>query len=355
MTHKILVVDDEAPIREELVEYLARKGYDCVSAPGTGAALEALHDDPDLAIVLVDIRMPGRDGLELLSTAKAEIDRDLEFVILTGHGGAGEAIEALRLGAQDFLTKPVDLKHLGHVVQRTDRMLYLRQSERLFKESLKAEVEAKTGEVKSLLQDLEDAYEESLDILAVAAEYKDPETGNHIRRIGVYAGLMASDLGWPAERVKTIELAAPLHDVGKIGTPDAVLLKPGKLTADEVVVMKRHAEIGHRILARSGHPVPRSAANIAWAHHERWDGGGYPRGLSGKDIPVEARIATLGDIYDALRSKRPYKPAFDHDKALGIILDGDGRTDPSHFDPELLELFRRNSDRFAATFAKLAD
>jgi len=252
MTHKILVVDDEAPIREELVEYRAREGYDCVSAPGTGAALEALHDDPDLAIVLVDIRMPGRDGLELMSTAKAEIGRDLEFVILTGHGGAGEAIEALRLGAQDFLTKPVDLKHLGHVVQRTDRMLYLRESERLFKESLKAEVEAKTGEIKSLLQDLEDAYEESLDILAVAAEYKDPETGNHIRRIGVYAGLMASELGWPAERVKTIELAAPLHDVGKIGTPDAVLLKPGKLP-------RRGAEGG----ARTGAPPSGGTAHAS--------------------------------------------------------------------------------------------
>ena len=355
MPSKILIVDDENAIREELVEYLDHKGYDCVDASGVGPALEALHGDQDIAIVLTDLAMPGRGGLELMTTAQSEIGRELEFIVLTGHGGKGEAIGALRLGAQDFLEKPVDLKHLLHVVQRSERFVHLRQAERLSRQSLIAEVEAKTAELRSLNATLETAYEEALDLLADAAEYKDPETGVHIKRIGAYARLMAAKLGWPVERQTMIELAAPLHDVGKIGTPDAVLLKPGKLDADEVVVMKRHAEIGHSILSRSDHPVMRCAANIAWAHHERWDGGGYPRGLKGDEIPIEARIVALGDVYDALRSERPYKPAFDHEKTLGIMLDGDGRTMPEHFDPELLKVFRPTSDKFGDIFTRLAD
>ena len=355
MPHKILIVDDEEQICEELSEYLAGRGYDCAAASGTGQALEALHGDSEPAIVLTDIKMPGRDGLDLIATAKAEIDQDLEFIIMTGHGGTEEAIAALRLGAHDFLQKPIDLKHLNHVVQRADRMLYLRRMEHLHRESLEAEVEARTAEVRSLLEDLSGAYEEGLDILALAAEYKDPETGNHIRRIGTYAGLLASQLGWSPKRRDLIVLAAPLHDVGKIGTPDAVLLKPGKLDPGEVAVMKTHAEIGYRILSRSKHPVMQMAANIAWCHHERWSGDGYPRTLAGKDIPVEARIVAVADIYDALRSQRPYKPAFDHAKALDIMLAGDGRTKPEHFDPELLEIVRHQAAAMAEIFAELAD
>ena len=355
MPTKILIVDDEDAIREELVEYLGHKGYDCVDASGAGPALEALHGDRDIAVVLIDLVMPGRGGLELMTTAQSEIGRELEFIVLTGHGGKDEAIGALRLGAQDFLEKPVDLKHLLHVVQRGERLIHLRRAERLSRQSLEAEVEAKTAELRSLYANLETAYEEALDLLADAAEYKDPETGDHIKRIGAYSRLMAVELGWPAERQTMIELAAPMHDVGKIGTPDAVLLKPGKLDADEVVVMKQHAEIGHSILSRSDHPVMRCAASIAWSHHERWDGGGYPRGLKGDEIPVEARIVALADVYDALRSERPYKPAFDHEKTLRIMLDGDGRTMPEHFDPALHKIFRANSGAFAQVFDRLAD
>ncbi len=355
MPHKILIVDDEDAIREELFEYLTHKGYGCVDAAGVGPALEALHGDPELAIVLTDVRMPGRDGLELIVTAKAEIGRDLEFVIMTGHGGKSEAIGALRLGAQDFLEKPIDLKHLLHVVERTDQMLHLRRSKRLFEESLKSEVAAKTAEVGFLLTSLETAYQEALDLLALAAEYKDHETGRHIKRIGAYSGLLAAAISWPAERQNLIGSAAPLHDIGKIATPDAVLLKPGKLTSDEMVVVQQHAEIGYRILSRSDHPIMRCAANIAWAHHERWDGSGYPRGLKGEEIPIEARIVAVADIYDALRSERPYKPAFDHEKTLRIMLDGDGRTMPEHFDPELREVFRPTSDKFGDIFTRLVD
>jgi putative two-component system response regulator len=355
MTHKVLVVDDEGDVRAELIEYLSDKGYPCTEAAGPGPALTELHRDVHIGIVLTDLRMPGQDGLEFLTTAKSELDRDVAFIVMTGHGDKDDAIQALRLGSQDFLDKPIDLKRLLHVVERADEMLHLRRSQRLSKESLQAEVAAKTAETRKLLTDLESAYEEALELLATVAEYRDEDTGNHIRRMGAYARLMACELGWAEERQKIIELAAPLHDIGKVGTPDAVLLKNGKLTPEEFALMQRHTEVGRRILSRSNHPVMRCAAKIAWAHHERWDGSGYPRGLRGAEIPIEARIVPIGDVYDALRSERPYKPGFSHDAAVSILLEGDGRVMPSHFDPQLLHIFRAQSGKFARVYAELKD
>lgn len=354
---KVLIVDDEPDIRAEVVECLGDEGYDWVEAENAEQGEMRIIEDPEIAVVLSDIQMPGRTGIEMIAAAKAALagadERIIEYVILTGHGGTREAIEALQLGVLDFLTKPLDIDHLLHVVRRAEELVYLKRAQRHHEQGLKADVQAKTVEVRRLLGSLEDAYAESLDCLAVAAEYKDPETGIHIRRIGEYACLVGAELGWPRERLRMIRLAAPLHDAGKIGTPEAVLLKPGKLTPGEVVVMKQHAEIGHRILSRSKHTVMVCAANIAWSHHERWDGSGYPRGLKASEIPIEARITTLVDVYDALRSKRPYKPGFDHAKASSIIVDGDGRTDPSHFDPELLDIFRTRCDDFDAIFRRL--
>lgn len=357
MTIKILIVDDEPGIRQEVAECLSEEGYECLLAVNGEEGLNLIRDDPSIAVVLADIQMPGRSGLEMIAAAEAETgeERNLEFIILTGHGGAPEAIEALQLGVMNFLEKPVDVDHLVHVVRQAEELVVLKRARQRYQESLKADVEAKTIKIRGLLGTLEDAYAEAVDCLAMAAEFKDPETGNHIRRIGEYAKLVAAELGWPKERRRVIWLAAPLHDVGKIGTPDNVLLKPGKLTPDEVAIMKQHAEIGRRILSSSKHPVMLSAANIALGHHERWDGGGYPRGLKGAEVPIEARITMFGDIYDALRSERPYKPAFDHEKALSIMLEGDGRTDPSHFDPELLDVFRAQSDGFREIFDRLAD
>ena len=357
MANKILIVDDEPDIRDELVECLTDDGYVCVTAASGEEGLDFIRRDPDIVVVLADLQMRGRTGLEMIGTARAEIgeQRHLEFIVITGHGGTEEAIGALKLGVMDFLQKPIDVDHVIHVVRRAEELALLKKAKRNYDEALKADVQAKTIEIRTLFGNLKDAYAEALDCLAVAAEYKDPETGNHIRRIGEYAKLVAAELGWSKERQRVIRLSAPLHDVGKIGTPDKVLLKPGKLTADEVVIMKQHAENGQRILLNSKHPVMLSAANIALGHHERWDGDGYPRGLKGAEVPIEARITSLGDIYDALRSKRPYKPAFEHEKTLSIMLEGDGRTDPSHFDPELLVIFKAKSAAFREIFDRLAD
>jgi len=354
---KVLIVEDEDEIREELVECLTIGGFICVEASNGEEGLDLLRRDTEINVVLTDIHMPGKSGLEMINSAYSEFgkDRDLEYVILTGHGGSKEAIGALKLGVIDFLEKPLDIDHLLHVVRRAEELVLLKRANRHYKAGLEADVQAKTLENRKLLSNLENAYEEALECLAVAAEYKDSETGNHISRVGEYAQLIAKELGWSKERQNLILLAAPLHDVGKIGTPESILLKPGKLDSDEVEIMKQHTQNGYDILSKSKYPVMQAAANIARCHHERWNGGGYPRGIKGTEIPIEARITSLVDVYDALRSKRPYKPEFDQEKTLSIMLDGDGRTDPSHFDPELIDIFRKVAGKFDEIYLKLAD
>jgi putative two-component system response regulator len=357
MTIKILIAEDEEAIRQELVECLADEGYECFEASNGEEGLELLRRHTEITVVLSDILMPGKTGLEMISNARAEFgkNRELEFIVVTGHGGAKEAIGALKLGALDFMEKPIDLDHMVHVVRNAEELVVLKRVSRHYEAALEANVQSKTLKIETLLGDLENAYKEALECLAVAAEYKDPETGNHIRRIGEYAQLIAKELGWSKERQNLMLLAAPLHDAGKIGTPDSILLKPGKLDPDELAIMKQHAQNGYDILYLSKHPVMQAAANIAQSHHERWDGGGYPRGLKETEIPIEARITALVDVYDALRSKRPYKPEFSQEKTLSIMLNGDGRTDPSHFDPDLINILRKMADKFDGIYSKLSD
>jgi len=357
LQESVLVVEDEQHSRTEITELLSDEGFDVHEADNSESALQQLRQKPAISIVLTDIRMPGKNGLELITQAKQESgsDQEREYVVITGDGAVDEAVYALQLGVLDFITKPIDQNRLLHVISRAAELVNLKRSRKHYEQGLEADVRAKTIEIRRLFHNLENAYAESLDCLATAAEYKDPETGNHIRRIGAYAKALAGELGWSHDRQRMIELAAPLHDAGKIGTPESILLKPGKLTSDEIAVMKQHSEIGHRILSRSNHPTMIYAANIAWCHHERWDGGGYPRGLRGDSTPIEARITTLGDVYDALRSKRPYKPAFDHDKTMGIIIEGDGRTMPEHFDPQLIEIFSSQHESFRGIYDQLTD
>jgi putative two-component system response regulator len=357
MMIKILIVDDDQQIREELVECLVDEGFDCIQASNGEEGLELLRRDLKISLVLTDILMPGKTGLEMIDATQLEVDseRQLDFIILTGHGGSKEAINALKLGVIDFLEKPIDLDLLVHVVRRAEELFLLKGVKRHYKAGLEAEVQRKTLEIRKHINNLEKAYEEALECLAVAAEYKDPETGNHISRIGEYAEFIAKELGWSKERQKLMLLAAPLHDVGKIGTPEIVLLKPGKLDLSEVAIMKEHAQNGYDILSHSKHPIMKVAANIARNHHERWDGTGYPNGLKGTEIPIEARITALVDVYDALRSKRPYKQAFDQEKVLSIMLNGDGRTEPLHFDPELLEILRKKAYKFDEIYTRFVD
>ncbi len=249
--------------------------------------------------------------------------------------------------------------------------LYARDLNRSFKsERLKTRaLEAAQKQLLHYAADLRKTYEaeqqraaevqaafcEALHRLTTAVEYKDEETAQHIQRISYYARSVTQALGWDTTQQQLIFEAAPMHDVGKIGVPDAILLKHGPLTPGEWQVMKTHPLMGEKILAGSGSALLKMAADIAACHHERWDGGGYPRGIKGEQIPLSGRIVMLCDVYDALRSRRPYKPAFDHAKTCDIILHGDERTQPAHFDPQLLNLFHSVKAAFATTFENLHD
>jgi putative two-component system response regulator len=352
---KILIVDDDDNLRQLLVRYLGQHGYPCIGADRVEKALDILKQDKDITIILSDVKMPGKTGIDLLSSVRAEKGREFQFIVMTAYAAVDQAIEALRLGAQEFLQKPFDLKDLRHVIDTAKEAIARRHAQSQSKRSLEAEVSAKSQEIRDLLGELDTAHEKAIRHLAVAAEYKDPETGNHIKRIGQYAWLFAAELGWAEDARQQLELAASLHDIGKIGTPDRVLLKPGKLSMEEFEVMKQHCEIGSQILSGSHDPVMKCAAIIARGHHECWDGSGYPSGLVGEENPMEARITTLCDVYDALRSPRPYKPSFSHDRAVEIILEGDGRTRSSHFDPELLAIFRAKAHSFDEIYSRFAD
>lgn len=194
--------------------------------------------------------------------------------------------------------------------------------------------------------ELRESFLESVHLLVKAAEYRDEETGGHIERTAYYCKHLAALLGADSDFQDALFFAAPMHDIGKIGIPDAILLKPGKLIDGEIDIMRRHCELGKFILAAGSSPYTRMGIDIAAAHHERWDGSGYPTGLSGESIPMSARIMSVADVYDALRSSRPYKSALDHTTATDILQRGDGRTAPEHFDPEVMHTFRRHHADF---------
>ena len=217
-----------------------------------------------------------------------------------------------------------------------------------YSRQLEEQVQAKTHKVQEALAD-------TVQTLTRAAEYRDVETGVHIERVGYYSRLVADRLGMGEEFRETVFYAAPMHDMGKIAVPDQILLKPGRLEGEEIPVMNNHTVWGEQILQSGNSPYLQMGAQIARSHHERWDGTGYPDGIAGEDIPLAARIMSVADVYDALRSRRPYKPPFDHDTTVRIILEGDDRTDPAHFDPEVLEAFRQATADFAAIFDSMQD
>jgi len=356
MLPEVLVADDEPDIRLVFSLIFRRRGWICHEAATAPDTLLAIRGNSNIGIVFIDIHMPGETGLQCMERIKRENpERNLEFVIITGNAGVQEAVSALRLGATDFLTKPIRSQQVWDSLEKCHQRFRQREDQRILKKSILAEIGSKDSRILNLVNEIDTARIESLETLAIAAEHRDNETGAHIRRIGEYARVLAEGLDWPRDLVERIGMAAQLHDIGKIGVPDRVLLKPGPLTGQEWTAMEKHAEIGARIIGVSKGEAMQYAARIALSHHERWDGSGYPFGLSRTAIPVEARIVAVCDVYDALRSRRPYKPAIDHQDVVKIMLEGDGRTRPQHFDPEILGLFADSAARFAALYERYPD
>ena len=323
---RILIVDDEPYIREILSRWLIDEGYECEQAADAAEALETLSR-ADFALMISDIRMPGRSGLELLDEATASYS-DLAIIMLTAVDDRDTAIRTLEVGAYGYVIKPFDRNELLiNVVNALERRR-LSLISMNYQARLEAEVEERTRELRS-------REEEVALRLVSAAEHRDADTGAHIRRIGLYSEILARARGWDAAATEEIRLAAPMHDVGKIGIPDHILLKPGTLTRREFRVIERHTTIGAEILAGSRLPLLQLAHEIALTHHERWDGTGYPAGLAGHEIPEAGRIVAVADVYDALVHSRIYRPALPEPQALDIMRRARGE----QFDADVFDTF----------------
>jgi len=327
---RILIVDDEESNVLLLRRILETEGYTSICFTTDPLEVPSMFERARPDLVLLDLHMPGIDGFELMRRLDSPASEGpaVPFIVLTADVTEETKLRALRAGARDFLTKP-----FGHVelLVRVRNMLQVKYlQDRLHKRNtlLSDEVAVRT-------RDLEDARLEILDRLALAAEYRDDDTQEHAWRIARICGLLARGLGLPGHEVELMERAALLHDIGKIGVPDAVLLKPGRLTDEEFEQIKAHCKIGAAILAGSRSPVLRTAEAIALTHHERWDGSGYPNGLAGEQIPLVGRIAAVADVFDALSHRRPYKEAWPLPDAVAEILDQSGR----QFDAEVVSVF----------------
>jgi putative two-component system response regulator len=347
---KIFVVDDDRFVLESVTTLLSAHGFDVSSfSSGKDAIKQFIMEPVDL--VLTDINMPIMDGLELLEKIRF-LDRETPVVLMTAYADLDVAVKAIQKGAFDFIIKPYRPPYLIHTVEKGVNFKRLTQIEKNYKTELERTVEQRTAELNSALGEITNMSREIIERLTTAAELRDEDTGLHISRIGRYAKRFAQHLQMDDDFIDDISMASTMHDIGKIGIPDSILLKPGPLTAEEFSTIKQHTIIGERILRGSPHRMLKMGAVIAATHHERWDGTGYPVGLKGEETPMEGRIVMLVDQYDALRNSRVYKPSFGHAKTCDIILNGDGRTMPGHFDSKVLAAFDEISDDIAEIFEK---
>jgi len=322
--YRILCVDDEDFNLELLETLLAPHGYEVATAQDGRTAL-AVMAEKNIDLVLMDVNMPVMNGHETCRAMKADGElKHIPVIMITSLDSRDNKLKSMESGADEFLSKPID------------------QTELLLR-------------VKNILsaREYEDAFTYLIRSLARAAEANDIDTGNHILRVGEYSALIARELGMPERFIENIRLQATLHDVGKVHVPSHILKKAGRLDEAEMEEMKKHTTFGAMIIG--DHPHLEFGKRIALCHHEKWDGTGYPAGLKGEAIPLEARIVSIADCYDALRNSRVYKPCYDHAGAVRVITEGDDRLKPEHFDPKIFAIFKRIAPQFEALYNKMQD
>ena len=347
----ILAIDDDSMNLKMLEIMLSELDCRLIKAGNGQQALDLMETEPNIDVVLLDLEMPVMDGYETIKRIKQSFNwRDIPVIVVTA--GTHEVTRTLGLGANDFISKPYNPEELRLRVMNHVRSKKLSDLAKDMNNALEAEVVKKTSALQKALELSREAeYEISLR-LGRASEFRDQETGMHTRRISELSKHLANLAGLPDEECETLRFASPLHDVGKIGIPDRILLKPGKLDEFEFNIMKMHTTIGGKILADAGrYPVINAGSIIALQHHEKWDGSGYPAGIKAEEIHIFARIVSIVDVFDALSSERPYKKAFPLDKSISIMAEGRG----IFFDPDLLDLFLSNTASFVAIREQLKD
>jgi putative nucleotidyltransferase with HDIG domain len=328
----VLVVDDESSVCSVLVRALSREGFVSWSAGSGDEALDMLRQR-DFGVVISDLNMPGISGLQLLDRCRVEYP-SLVFLIVTGEDDVQVGVEAMKRGADDYLVKPFQVQAVVRNVQRALEKKRLQLELERYHHRLEEMVEDRTQQLKAALGRVEATYDETLEALGAALDLRDEETAGHSRRVNLYSQAIARSMGHSDEALKCLARGAHLHDIGKIGIPDSILRKPGKLTPEETVVMRTHVAVGYELVRRIRFLA--AAAELVLSHHERFDGKGYPRGLSGGDIPLDARIFAVADTLDAMTSDRPYRGALPFSIAWEEISSGSGL----QFDPEVVQVFR---------------
>lgn len=331
---KILVADDNKQNRKIISQFLKFKGYKVVEASNGAEVLRTLERERDIEIILMDVDMPVMDGIEATRLIR-ERQIPVLIIVLTAYGDEETMDKAAEAGADDFLSKPVDLVLLLSKLVMVEKHLKFHKSRlSIYAESLKR-IEELVNTSTELMKANEMLTVELVQLLYVVAEYRDDETQKHTMRVGWLSGRLGEKLGLDPDEVATIQLAAPLHDIGKVGISDSILLKPGRLTPEEYETMKTHAMIGYRILKKSSSDILRKAAVISLTHHERWDGSGYPRGLKGDEIPIEGQIVAVADSFDAMVSKRVYKDPKPFEEAFQEVRSLSG----SFYSPKIVSVF----------------
>ncbi len=356
---KILVIEDESVIRESFTFFLEDQGFSVQQAENGRVGIDILEKE-QMDLVLTDLRMPELGGLDVLKYVK-EKHADTPVIVISGNNFVEDAVKSTRLGAWDYLIKPIkELSQLGYTVEKALEKARLIQENNDYKDNLEEMVTERTKQLERKNHQLKISHRQIIGILSQAAEYRDFETGKHFLRVSEYSSCIARGMGMDENQIQIIQLASPVHDIGKIGIPDSILLKNGKLDSEEWSKMKEHCQYGKMILTTNkfvesfckidkfdipndisnNNDVIETAANIALNHHEYWDGNGYPSGLKGENIPIESRITSVADVFDALSSHRPYKDPWTEEKCLNHIKEQSGK----QFDPAVVKVFMENLD-----------
>ena len=328
---RLLIVDDEIAHRNVMAVMVEQAGMECKTVPGAKEALSLLQTEPFDAVI-ADLNMPGVSGMELLTEVRQHYPH-MVFLMATGMDDVRLGVEAMRRGASDYLIKPLQMDVVIVSLDRAFREKNLEQEVENYRLNLEEMVSKRTVQLQSALMQVEQSYTDTLDALAAAIDLRDRQTARHSRRVAQYSIEMLTWMHGASEQIKNLSMGARLHDIGKLAIPDAILLKPGALTEEERKIIQGHVRIGYDLVKRI--PFLADAAEIILGHHEHWDGSGYPRGMRGPDIPLNARIFAVADTFDAMTSDRPYHTALPFRDAQDEIL----RMAGIQFDPEVASLF----------------